>query len=43
MEQAVILDVVWSIVEACGAGVKLTVDSDVPQAMAMETRLIIAG
>ena len=43
MEWAAILDVVWDIVEACGADVKLTVDPDVLQAMAVETCLIIAG
>ena len=40
MEWATILDMVGGVVEAGGAGVKLAVDPDVPQAVAMETCLI---
>ena len=40
MEWATILDVIWGIVEAGGAGIKLAIDPDVPQAVAMETHLI---
>ena len=29
--------------KACGIGIKLTVDPNVPQVMALETCLIIAG
>ena len=43
MEWAMILNVVWSIAKACGTGIKLTVDSDVSQAMAVKTHFVIAG
>ena len=43
MEWATILDVIWSIAEAGGTGVKLAVDSNVSQAVAMETCLIKTG
>ena len=35
-----ILDMIWGIAEAVGAGVKLAIDPDVPQVVAMETYLI---
>ena len=40
-KQALILDVVWGIVKAHGAGVELTVNSDVFQVVAMETCFVI--
>ena len=43
MEWATILDVIWGVVKAGGTGVKLAVDPDVSQAVAMETCLIKAG
>ena len=42
MEWATILDIIGSVVETGGASVKLAVDPDVPQAVAMETCLIKA-
>ena len=43
MKWAMVLDVVWSIVKACGTGIELTVDPDVSQAMAMEVCFIVVG
>ena len=41
VEWAAILNVVQSIAKASGTGIKLTVDLDVSQAMAMKTRFVI--
>ena len=43
MEWAAILNVVQSISKACGTGIKLTVDPDVFQVMAVETCFVIVG
>ena len=42
-EWAAILNMVQSIAEAYGTGIKLTVDPDVSQAMAVETCFVIVG
>ena len=42
-EWAMILNVIWSIAEACGTGIKLTADPDVSQVMAVETCFIVMG
>ena len=42
-EWIAILNVVWGIVEACGTGINLTVDPDMPQVMAVETYFIVVG
>ena len=36
-----VLDVIGSVMKTTGTGVKLIVDPDMPQAMAMETSFII--
>ena len=43
MKWAVILDVVWGIAKTHGAGIKLTVNSNMSQVMAMEAQFVIAG
>ena len=41
MKSASVLDVIGSVTEIAGTGVKLTIDPDMPQAMAMETGFIV--
>ena len=41
MKWALVLDVVWSIMKASGAGVELTVNSDVSQVVAMKTCFVV--
>ena len=40
-ERASVLNVIGGIMETTGTGIKLTVDPDMPQTMAMETGFII--
>ena len=42
MEWVAILNVVRGVAKACGTGIKLTVDPDVFQVMAVETCFVIA-
>ena len=41
MKKALVLDVIRSITKTTGTGVKLIVDSDMPQVMAMEIGFVI--
>ena len=43
MEQAMVLDMIGGIMEAGRTGIELTIDSDMPQVVAMETHFIKAG
>ena len=42
MKQALILDVVWGVTKASGAGIELAVNPDVSQAVAAETGFVVA-